>query len=252
MILDVIVILLVVLLSCFLCINNKNDKHNCHLTHIVIGLTVIVFYKLVKYYNNKQDKQDKQDNQYNSNLLYKENFTGSVTDAINNFISGDIIPPAEAVTLDSTKLTEYTNKLTALTTAIQEFNNNANANAPSSTPSTSNIDALSLESQQAYQQFQIDYLNKQIKNAQDIINNETIANTSQNYKPIKVFSSCVIAADGSLMMDQPISNNVQGSTPLPSVLNSPSGQQILNTTQQSNSGISNILSTLANNFSITI
>ena len=45
---------------------------------------------------------------------------------------------------------------------------------------TTDVETINLENQQAYQQYQINYLNKQIKNAQDIINNEKENNDNDN------------------------------------------------------------------------
>ena len=76
-----------------------------------------------------------------------------------------------------------------------------------------NIDTITIENQQSLQQFQINYLTKQIKNAQDIINSETISKSTQNYKPIKIFSSCVANADGTLTMEKPTEVLFEGADP---------------------------------------
>ena len=236
MILDLIVIILIVILSFLLCINNSN-KNSCHLSHVIIGLTVLIFYKLVTYYNYKQ-----------------EQFT--VSESINDFISGNTvntITTAEAKSLSDNKLTEYTNTIKELTQSIKELNNNnlQKQNNVGTNVGSSNIDSISLENKQAYQQFQIDFLAKQIKNSQDIINYETVNKTSQNYKPIKVFSSCVSNADGSLTFEQPIINNIQGSVPLNNVVNSSEGQQILNTIEQTSNNNPNLFALLSKNFNVS-
>ena len=239
MILDLILILFVVILSCLFCMNNdKHTKQNCSLTHIVIGLTVIVFYKLVTYYRNKQKSNTtntNNTNNTNTNTMFNnENFT--VSQSINDFISGNTeeIINQNKSTLSDDKIVKYSQKLDELTSELKKLNNNATQETimPQIDP---NIDTISLESQQAYQQFQIDYLSKQIKNAQDIINSETISNSSQNYKPIKVFSSCVANADGTLTSEQPVNNNIQSLNPLQSVLGSSAGSQIDSTTSQKQS-----------------
>lgn len=232
MILDLILILFVVILSCLFCMNNdKHTKQNCSLTHIVIGLTVIVFYKLVTYYRNKQ----RSNNNTNTNTMFNnENFT--VSQSINDFISGNTeeIVNQNKSTLSDDKIVKYSQKLDELTSELKKLNNNATQETvmPQIDP---NIDTISLESQQAYQQFQIDYLSKQIKNAQDIINSETISNSTQNYKPIKVFSSCVANANGTLTSEQPVNNTIQSLNPLQSVLGSSAGSQIDSTTSQKQS-----------------
>jgi hypothetical protein len=239
MILDLIVILLVIILSYLLCINNKTN--DCQLSHIVIGLTVIVFYKLVRYYRIKQNHN------LNYNLNNKEEFTTAAS--INDFISGKIEEPInqDINKLNNDKLTEYTNTLSELTNEIRKLNINSSSEQESELPnSNSNIDTLTIENQQSLQQFQIDYLTKQIKNAQDIINSETISKSTQNYKPIKIFSSCVANADGQLTMEQPINNEIKSLNPLNSTTNSESANKINETNSQGAVNISDLFSKLTN------
>jgi len=235
MILDLIVILLVIILSYLLCINNKTN--DCQLSHIVIGLTVIVFYKLVRYYRIKQ----------NHNLNNKEAFT--ISASINDFISGKIEEPInqDITKLDDNKLTQYTNTLSELTNEIRKLNINSSSEKESEIPKIdANIDTITIENQQSLQQFQLNYLNKQIKNAQDIINSETISKSTQNYKPIKIFSSCVANADGTLTMEQPINNELKSLNPLNSATNSESSNKINETNTQGSLNISNLLSKIIN------
>jgi len=242
MILDLILILLVVVLSCLFCMNNNDNKNkqNCSLTHIIIGLTVIIFYKLIRYYRNKQENNKKKhNNSINNTILNSENFT--VSQSINDFIIGNTqeIVNQNTATLNDNVIVQYTQKLDDLTNQLRILNNNATQSTPV-TQVDPNIDTISLESQQSYQQFQIDYLTKQIKNAQDIVNSETISKSAQNYKPIKVFSSCVANANGTLTSEQPISNTVQGLNPLQNVLNSAAGSQIASTSSQQPLTLSNL------------
>ena len=228
MILDLIVILLIIVLSFLFCMNNpdKKNKYNCNITHIVVGLTAIVFYKLVIYYK-----------------VISEPFT--VAQSLNDFIEGNLQQALteQPSTLNDTKLVEYTNKMSELIAQIKQLNNTANKDSVSSSlPPTgmASFDTLSLEAQQQAQQLQIQYLTNQIKNAQDIINTETISSTSQNYKPIKVFSSCVLTADGTLTKDQPVNNNISSLTPLDSVVNSPAATQIASTVSQTSTMLSKL------------
>jgi len=235
MILDLIVILLVIILSYLLCMNNKTN--DCQLSHIVIGLTIIVFYKLVKYYRIKQT----------NNLNNKEAFTTSAS--INDFIAGKIEEPInqDIKKLDNDKLTEYTNTLSDLTNEIKKLNMNNSSEQESEIPKVdANIDTITIENQQSLQQFQIDYLTKQIKNAQDIINSETISKSTQNYKPIKIFSSCVANADGTLTMEQPINNELKSLNPLISTTNSESSNKINEANSQGSVNISDLFSKLIN------
>jgi len=235
MILDLIVILLVIILSYLLCMNNKTN--DCQLSHIVIGLTIIVFYKLVKYYRIKQTNK----------LNNKEAFTTSAS--INDFIIGKLEEPINQNInkLDNDKLTDYTNTLSDLTNEIKKLNINNSSEQESEIPKVdANIDTITIENQQSLQQFQIDYLTKQIKNAQDIINSETISKSTQNYKPIKIFSSCVANADGTLTMEQPINNELKSLNPLNSTTNSESSNKINEANSQGSVNISDLFSKLIN------
>ena len=250
MILDLIVILLVVILSFLFCINNdKINKKNCQLTHIVIGLTVIVFYKLVKYYKvNEKKKQNKNINNNTNNNIFsnKEKFT--VSDSINDFITNSTYNTVtqDPDTIDNEKLVEYTEKISELTDQIRILNANAESNN-NGVQTSNTTDTINLESQQALQQFQIDYLSKQVKNAQDIINASQISKSSQNYKPIRVFSSCVANADGTLTAEQPVKDSFQSLQPSEAIKNSNANNIINNATAQSPLNIANILNSLLKN-----
>ena len=73
--------------------------------------------------------------------------------------------------MSSTQHKEYINKIDALITALNKINTTtqnstqANANIATDLP----IDKLDLETQQQFQMFQINYMNKQIQNAKDIL-----------------------------------------------------------------------------------
>ena len=176
MILDLIVILLVIVLSYLLCIDNKN--HNCQLSHIVIGLTVIVFYKLSRYYNTKlETKVNNNTHTKNINI----NNTKTINEGfntqqnINDFLSNkkiDVLDTTEISSLKPEKYNEYLTSLNNLVEELKEINNN-NVQNNNSLQNTTDVESSSLEAQQALQQYQINYLNKQIKNSQDIINNES-------------------------------------------------------------------------------
>ena len=242
MILDLIVILLVIILSCLFCMNDKTNKATtgnqqyCKLSHIVIGLTVIVFYKLIRYYKIKKDIK-KIDTINNKNL---ERFT--VDESINDFISNttDVIVNQDEKTLSESTIKNYTNVISELTNQIKKLNDTqAQQNEKLNNPqSITNIDTIGLENQQAFQELQIDYLSKQIQSAQDIINQNAVSSNSINYKPIKLYSSCVANANGSMTTEQPVKDSFINNSlnPLESVQNSTNAQQILNTSSQSPDG----------------
>lgn len=240
MILDLIVILLVIVLSYLLCMDNKN--HNCQLSHIVIGLTIIVFYKLVRYYNKKNNKKSNNTNNLinsnNSNNTNNKNSNnikeGFSTKKINDFLKPEnieVLGENEASSLTDPQFQEYLSSLNNLVDLLKEIKNNTETEDNSINQST-DVETINLENQQAYQQYQINYLNKQIKNAQDIINNERIVEESKNYKPIKVYSSCSLNTDGSLTTEEPVKNEFKSINPLDQTVNSYEGQQMVKTIQQ--------------------
>ena len=264
-ILDLVAIIFIVFLSFVFSIsNNVNSSNNsskngysCNLSYIVMGLSVIVFYKLAYYFKIK-DKL----NIDIPTIMNKERFTD--TDLMNQFITGvstSLVPISQATSMTPAQYTDYSNQIQALTNSINQLSSQMTASS-SVAANPANIDTMDLESQQQYQMFQIDYLNKQIKNAQDTLNANSISSSAVNYKPIKVFSSCVVSnANGATTIDQPVSESASGSpsshiqglplTPSSSLYASPASQTILNTVAQvapssslsgSSNGIINMLS----------
>jgi hypothetical protein len=201
MMLDLIAMLFVIVLSFILCM--KDNNFTCQMSHIVIGLSVVVFYKLAKVLK--------------LNTSTKEHFatTSSLNDFISNNIVGNVVmTPNQVQSLSASDLVAYNNKLTDLINSINDLKNQQVNPPPSVAASPDNIQKLDLESQQQYQMFQIDYLNKQLQNAKDILNSQSVINNNSNYKPIKVYSSCVISnADGSTTIDKPVATGSNASSP---------------------------------------
>lgn len=222
LLLDLIIIIFIVIISFLFCTSyykpkNTTYNYSCLMSHIVIGLSVIVFYRLAS--------RLKINNFFNNN---KENF-----DDMNDFINGnsDFIAPVQVSSLSQTQISDYSNKLDTIIDNLQDLQKKQSAGPdPLANVNPANLNTLDLSAQQQYQIFQIDYLNKQIKNAQDVINAESVTESNTVYKPIKVFSSCIVAnADGSVTKDIPISNEFQN---IPN--NSSSTKNMLNTISQSN------------------
>lgn len=192
MILDVIAVIFIIALSFILCM--KKGNYTCYISHIVIGLSVMVFYKLAKILKLNQTT--------------KESF--DTTSDINSFISGNIVgnlvaEPNQLQKISPSELAAYNSKLDSLITAINNLYYQQTNPQPDLSINPANIQKLDLESQQQYQMFQIDYLNKQLQNAKDILNTQTMVNNNTNYKPIKVYSSCIISnADGTTTVEKPI------------------------------------------------
>lgn len=237
MILDLIAILFTIILSFCLCMNEniKNTITNCQISHILVGLSVIVFYKLAKYFKIK-------DKSYNNNTINKSiepfDTDTALAKGISDFISGINIPSVNQVSsLNADQIAAYTTQLTSLTNQISQLQNALSSPSPSAiSTDTSNIQSVDIAAQQQYQQFQIDYLTKQIQNSQNIINAQTIADSATNYKPIKVFSSCVIAnANGTTTVEQPVNPTKQNPSSGSSSISSFVDTLINNTISQSNS-----------------
>ena len=220
MLLDLIAILFVIILSFCLCMNDKvkTTITNCQFSHIFIGLSVIVFYKLVNYFKLKDNNTIFNNNTNNNNNTTKEYFDNSITQDINDFITGinvELPSTSQVSNLTADQINAYTTQLNNLTTQLNQLENTLASPKPASiSTDISNMQNVDIAAQQQYQQFQIDYLNKQIANAQNVINAQSVANTSNNYKPIKVFSSCVISnADGTTTIEKPVSNPVANPPP---------------------------------------
>ena len=250
--LDLIAIIFIVILSFFFCMSNDNIKNNtnkssCLLSHIIVGLSVIVFYKLAKHFkiNDKLNNNYSINTKYTSNSDNKEQFTDSVTESINDFIKGtntEIINSQQAAGLTPAQLQIYSNKIDALNNNISNLQTTIKSPDALTNSNPSKLSTLDLSAQQQYQMFQIDYLNKQIKNAQDVINAQSISDSTTNYKPIKVFSSCLVSnANGTTTNEASVSksssssSSSSGDLQLTSDSQSPSTEQMLRTIGQSNS-----------------
>ena len=205
LLLDFIAIVFIVIISYLFCnsnykIKSSTNNSSCLLSHIVVGFSVIIFYKLSKHIK------------LNDYIKYPFTKNNEYFDNIGNFINNsksELISPQNASTLSPTQLTDYSNKLDSLILSL----NNLQKTTPTSASTNinpANLSSLDLSTQQQYQMFQTDFLNKQVKNVQDILNAQTISDTTINYKPIKVFSSCIVSnANGTTTSDIPVSNNFQ-------------------------------------------
>lgn len=225
MLLDLFAIIFIIILSFVLCYKDNNYK--CQISHIILGISVIVFYKLSKYLQLQNIVKT-----YNT----KENFVDkATTDLINEFLGNNpqsnmLLTPEQARTMSSSDLIAYNKKLDEIITGINNLNNNMTQGSQSSSTITSGPigSKLDLQAQQQYQLFVIDQLNNQLKNAKEIINSQAVANVSSNYKPIKVYSSCVISnANGTNTIQQFPVNSSSSNNP-----NNPTNQ-LLQTSSQS-------------------
>lgn len=205
---ELFIILFVIALSFILCMSDKG--YNCQMSHILMGLSVLLIYKVVKYLNLFQNLET---------FKTKEKFDDNLTSAINQFVgldSGSIAPDSiQATALTPQQLAIYNQNLADLNNKLSNLQDLL-VNPPtqdSTTDLTTNINSLDLQALQQYQNFQIDYLQKQIQNAQNIINNQNIIESSSNYKPIKVLSSCNINSQSNNIPSQTVNpQSLQQST----------------------------------------
>ena len=254
LILDFIAILFIIALSYILSMNVKttdtesgNNIHNSLLSHIVVGLSVIVFYKLARYFKltNKLNTTTTNLNTIPSSSIKEPFNNDTVSQSINDFISNtntSIISNDQVNTLTPVEFANYTQKIDSLVKSITDLKTQINAPSALNSSMPANMSSMDLAAQQQYQMFQINFLQNQIKNAQDVINASSIAKSSVNYKPIKVFSSCVVSnANGDTTIEQSVGNKTSsllGGLPGTALSGSGSGSstsnQILNTISQSN------------------
>ena len=232
-VIDFIAIIFIIILSFLFCNSNSNIKNSvnnssCLLSHIVVGLSVIIFYKLAK----RIKLADVINSKFSNN---NENFYGSMNDFING--ESELINAKQASTLKPIDLTVYSSKLDTIINSLKELQKTQLSDDPLANTNPSNLNSLDLASQQQYQMFQIDYLNKQIQNVQDTITAQNIADTTTNYKPIKVFSSCMVAnANGTTSYDIPVSKSADKplSSSFQNVGSNNDINNMLNTISQSN------------------
>jgi hypothetical protein len=247
LLLDFIAIIFIIILSFLFCNSNYNIKSSvnnssCLLSHIVVGFSVIIFYKLA----NRFKLNDIINSKFSNNNEY-------FSDPINDFINGrsDLINTEKASTLTPLELKTYESKLDSVINSLKSLQKTENSSDPLANTDPSKLNTLDLSAQQQYQMFQIDFLNKQIKNVQDVVSAQNLSENTINYKPIKVFSSCMVAnADGTTTTDIPLSSSFQN-TESSNSINNNNTNTILNTISQSNNQTSPQLSSttgLFNNF----
>ena len=244
LLLDFIAIIFIVIISFLFCNSNYNIKNSvnnsssCLLSHIVVGFSVIIFYKL----SNRFKLNDIINSKFSNNT---ENFY-TMTDFINGE-SQDLINPEQASTLTPIQLKTYESKLDTIINNLNALQQTQNSTDPLANTDPSKLNTIDLSSQQQYQMFQIDFLNKQIKNVQDVVSSQNLSDNMIQYKPIKVFSSCMVSnADGTTTNDTPVSSSFQNTGSSNSINNNTNSNTnnnntntILNTISQSNNQTNN-------------
>lgn len=223
MLTNLIIIILIVVISYILCLMHK--YMSCQISHIICGLSVLILIHILNSPAVQQLISSKTTKSGN-----KEGFE-QLPDTINSFLLGENInrpSPQSIATMSPAASQQYLSKLDSLINAIDSLRqDNQTTNTALSSNNISTVDRLNLESLQQYQNFQIQYLQNQINKTKDLINSQQMSEQSKQYKPIKVYSSCVSGETANSQMSAtPLSHNQQLSSTTP--------QQILNTMSQSN------------------
>jgi hypothetical protein len=241
MLADLIVIIIIIVLSSVLCFVNvntnaiKDTRYKCIGTHILIGLSVMIYYKVRNYFNLQTLKSTPQ-----LTLQPIHEPFDQLPDSINSFIMGNSVnrPSANDMkTMSNTASQQYLAKLDSLVNAIDSLRKDSQTTTNNlQSTNNSTADRLNLESMQQFQNFQIQYLQNQINKTKELINSQQMTESSKKYKPIKVYSSCVVSnADGTTSTDIPVNNSNGNSNGSATNLNDSTTQQMLSSISQSSS-----------------
>lgn len=269
---DLLTIILIIILSYVFLMTTSNEKcgtFNYQLMFITFGLCILVLHKIIYTVVNNSNCTSNINTTNTINTInttntikQRENFddlSSEIGDFINTASSPqNALTATNVSTLDTTTLNTYINTLNQLQTQLNNFNTTVGQllnNQQNSTQTQSNSNdiignRMSVESQEALQSYQIEYLQNQINKAKNLINAQLVQQNSSKYKPIKVYSSCAVAnANGTLSSTSGIPNaftNVNN----PPIQMTPQTNNLLNTigqtsgqTQQLQNG--NIVTALA-------
>lgn len=171
----------------------KNGLFNPQLMYILLALGMVVLFKVIHYKKLTRNN---------------EGFTNDVTTELHKFmegISNDNIADRITTLNDSEKkkFVEATSNLASQIESLKLHLSQANKD-PSDKLSSSlgTSDTMDLGSMQKIQNFQIEYLQKQIEKSKQLLQQQEIEENIKKYKPIKVYSSCAVSsADGSFNED---------------------------------------------------
>jgi hypothetical protein len=233
MILDLIAIVFIIIIS--FCFSSNNITKDCCFSNIIVGLSVIVFYKIVRYFKLKPIL----DSTFKMSKEPFENDVATMAESLNNFLSNpnNIPTPPDISRMSNEQLKTYTESLKNLTDSINLLRTGIGSSSGTSISQSSNIGNLDISALQQAQNFELDYLTNQVTNAQNVLNAKAAADEAASYKPIKVFSSCVMSnADGSTTFEKPVSNKVKSSSGIQAFedINSNIANIISNTISQKN------------------
>lgn len=224
---EILIIFLIVLASYVFTIKSKNKTlFDPQIMFVILALTLIVLFKVL-YYKDINKKE---------NFQNTENDVGS---QIVKFIEGqkEIGMDKSFNMMSEQDKNQYMSSMNNLTSQVSTLNQQlAKINDDPTLSVSDNLntnDRLSLESMQKMQNFQIEYLQKQIEKSKQMLQQQEIEENVNKYKPIKVYSSCAVSsADGAFSNDA-VSNNTSNMSSL-SGDQTQSISNMLNTISQSN------------------
>lgn len=232
---DLLAIIFIIILSYVFLFAGTDSLKSCgtaktnsyQIMFITFGLCILISYKIanslinngtgtncnnsVELYtattNKQQQHTQKQHEHFND-------FASDISDFINNVSQPqNVLTSGNTGSVDNNTINSYVTALANLQSQLTAFNdkvdaalggnNSANAvvgvGAGAGNGSDILANRMSVESQQALQSYQIDYLKNQIEKSKSLLNAQLMQQNSAKYKPIKVYSSCAIAnADGSV------------------------------------------------------
>jgi len=170
---------------------NKNGLFNPQLMYILLALGMVVLFKVIHY-----------------KKLTNNNEEGFVADELQKFMEGvvnDNIGERITTLSDPEKrkfnegIADLSSQIATLRHYLDEKNKDESGKLSSELGKT---DTMDLASMQKIQNFQIEYLQKQIDRSKQLLQQQEIEENIKKYKPIKVYSSCAVSsADGSFNED---------------------------------------------------
>lgn len=189
---DIAVIVAIILTSYVFTLKqgNKSGLFNPQLMYILLALGMVVLFKVIHYKN-----------------LSKEGFESDIASEMHRFIEGQVNDNVadRLSTINEADRKRYTDQIADLSSQIAVLNQRLLDNGDSSSglnPELGTNDTMNLETIQKMQNFQIDYLQKQIERSKQLLQQQEIEENIKKYKPIKVYSSCAVSsADGSFNED---------------------------------------------------
>ena len=205
---DMFIIILIISFSFIFVLNDSDKIFNPQMMFILLALVTIVIYKVILV-SNKKNKLETIEKFSNNDLAAQ----------INSFIdrqgSDGVAQQIPSMSTDDQRqylqsIQNLSNQVTSLNQRLNDVNQNSGSIVSGNEAGTTN-DRLSLETVQKMQNFQIDYLQKQIEKSKELLQQQEIEDSIKKYKPIKVYSSCAVSSADGAFSDDSSRNNIQQS-----------------------------------------